>query len=104
MAFYAAFPFLMILAGRFGFLLTAITLSGLCLAASFAAYDFFGSFAVPAFLPIKLPVFLAGMLIAAALKAPRPQGWLLITCAFGLVILPIHPVPYGLTQISIRLA
>jgi peptidoglycan/LPS O-acetylase OafA/YrhL len=74
MAFYAAFPFLMILAARFGFLLTAIGVSGLCLAASFAASDFFGTFAVPAFLPIKLPIFFAGMLIAAALKAPRLQA------------------------------
>jgi len=103
MAFYAAFPFLMILAARFGFLLTAIVVSGLCLAASFLAYDFFGSFAVPAFLPIKLPVFFAGMLIAAALKAPRLQAWLFIACAFGLVMLPVHPVPHGLSQTGIRL-
>jgi peptidoglycan/LPS O-acetylase OafA/YrhL len=103
MAFYAAFPFLMILASRFGFLLTAIAVSCLCMAASFLAFDFFGSFAVPAFLPIKLPIFLAGMLIAAALKASRLQAWLLIACAFGLTILPIHPVVHGLTQVGVRL-
>jgi peptidoglycan/LPS O-acetylase OafA/YrhL len=103
MAFYAAFPFLMILVSRFGFLLTAIAVSCLCMAASYLAYDFFGSFAVPAFLPIKLPVFLAGMLIAAALKAPRLQAWLLIGCAFGLILLPVHPVQHGLTQVGVRL-
>jgi peptidoglycan/LPS O-acetylase OafA/YrhL len=103
MAFYAAFPFLMILVARFGFLLTAIAVSCLCVAASFLAYDFFGAFAVPAFLPIKLPIFFAGMLIAAALKAPRLQAWLFIACAFALTLLPVHPVAHGLTQVGVRL-
>jgi peptidoglycan/LPS O-acetylase OafA/YrhL len=103
MAFYAAFPFLMILVSRFGFLLTAIAVSCLCMAASFLAYDFFGAFAVPAFLPIKLPVFFAGMLIAAALKARGFQAWLLIACALGLIVLPVHPVSQGLTQVGVRL-
>lgn len=104
MAFYAAFPFVMILAGRFSMIATAIAGTILCLAASWTFPDFFGAFRQPSFLLIKLPVFFAGMLIAVSLSAPRRQIYLLIAVALCLVAVPIHPIGFSLSKMAIRIA
>ncbi len=66
MQFYLLFPFLMIVAKRFGYVLMAVGTLVLTVAAYFAFPQFFGSFPMPSFLPIKINLFLLGMLIAAA--------------------------------------
>ena len=60
MQFYAAFPLLFLILRRTGYLLTA--LAGL--AVMLAAKHWFGNFPEPSFLPLKLPLFLIGMLAA----------------------------------------
>lgn len=69
MQFYLAFPFIMLLMARFGPALAALALMALCAVAGWLAPGFFGSFPMPAFLPIKLYVFLAGMLMAYSRSA-----------------------------------
>ena len=63
MQFYAVFPFLMLLIARFGKYRTAIALAGACAFASAIAPTEFAGFTMPSFLPLKLYVFLAGILL-----------------------------------------
>ncbi len=83
MCFYAVFPFIMLLAKRFTLPLTALALTVLSIAILKLMPAYVAAFEQPAFLPLKLNVFLAGMLIAGArTRANR-------TCLFmiGLAIL-----------------
>jgi peptidoglycan/LPS O-acetylase OafA/YrhL len=70
MQFYAAFPFLMLVwrSGRTrSMVLGALALTAACLASTRIAWV--TSFTMASFLPLKLPVFLAGMLAAECLGA-----------------------------------
>src|SRR6185369_2600708 len=104
MAFYAAFPFLMIIAARFGLVLSAIVISVLCVALSRIAPGFYDAFQQPSFLPMKLPIFYAGMLLAAATRETGKRAWITVAIAFCLVLLPIYSLKNGAFQLTIRLA
>lgn len=104
MGFYAAFPFLMLLAGRSSMAVVAIVGSALCLVLSWIFPDFFRAFRQPSFLPIKLPLFFAGMLIAVSLSTPRKQTYFLIALALCLIAVPINPIPFSPSKTAIRLA
>ncbi|MBK8161354.1 MAG: acyltransferase [Rhodospirillaceae bacterium] len=104
MAFYAAFPCLMIAAGRFGFPTTAIVISGACLLASLLFSDFFRSFKQPSLLAIKLPIFWAGMLVAASLNAGGRQRWVLICSALLLCLLPVRGGGSAPLELAMRVA
>lgn len=74
MQFYAAFPFIMLLFRRFGAQKTSAVLIVLCAGIAYFFNDFCSAFILPSFLPLKLYMFVCGMLLAytpnkAALKS-----------------------------------
>jgi len=88
MSFYLAFPFLMLMFRRFGGALAAIGLTCVCVAFWIVAHDFVDRFDQPTLLLIKLPMFLAGMLIAVALGRPKEHAAPLLGLAILLAGLP----------------
>jgi peptidoglycan/LPS O-acetylase OafA/YrhL len=66
MQFYFVFPFLMLAVRRFGYVAMAVGTLVLTLCANAAFLGFFRSFPMASFLPLKINLFLLGMLIAAA--------------------------------------
>lgn len=104
MAFYAAFPFLMLLVARFGFIATAIGAALACHLLSLAFPGYFTAFQEPSMLALKLPIFLAGMLVAASLPAVGSRRLLLLAVAAVICLMPVRGAPaFGLAP-EIRLA
>ncbi len=66
MQFYLLFPFIMLLVMRYGFAVSAPLLMVVCLAARWLFPDYFNAFPMPSMILIKLPLFIAGMLISHA--------------------------------------
>jgi len=64
MQFYLAFPFLMLSIARFGMLRAGLGVMAACLALRALLPGFFNAFEMPAFLPLKLYVFVLGIWIA----------------------------------------
>lgn len=97
MQFYMAIPFIMILCKRIGFMASAAVLLIAASIAKFMFADFMDSFEMPTILPLKINLFLSGMLIAAALAAETRQMWLLVMTSVAMAILPLyHPTgPIG---------
>jgi peptidoglycan/LPS O-acetylase OafA/YrhL len=85
MQFYAAFPFVMIVMARFGALRTALVIASVCLLMRWA-FNGFWRFEMPSFLPIKMYMFLCGMLIASG----RARGKLLPSLLFSLAVTLIY--------------
>jgi len=73
MQFYLAFPLLMMAVARFGAVPTSVLLVLVCAWARWQWPGFFQRFEMPAFLPLKLYVFLIGMGIAIG-RAQRRLG------------------------------
>jgi len=87
MQFYLAFPFIMLLMARAGAALASLGLIAACALLDLLAPGFFHQFSMPAFLPIKLYVFLAGMLIAFSRRG-NARGLLLVALLYpGLQLL-----------------
>ncbi|HEX7642086.1 MAG TPA: acyltransferase [Burkholderiaceae bacterium] len=85
MQFYLAFPFMMLLAARLGAGLAAMLLIAACALAEALAPGFFSQFPMPAFLPIKLHVFLAGMLMSFARKDGKATMLLAVSLLYPCV-------------------
>lgn len=68
MQYYLIFPFIMLIIMRFGFAISAVMLMLFCLAARWLLPDYFNAFPMPSMILIKLPLFLAGMLISQAIR------------------------------------
>jgi len=83
MQFYLVFPFLMLIAARLGYVWMAAGTLVLDAAAYFVFHNFYGSFPMPSFLPLKMHMFLLGMLIAAAFHKNLRKG---------IVLLPLIPL------------
>lgn len=66
MQFYLLFPFIMLLVMRYGFTVSATLLMVVCLAARWLFPAYFNAFPMPSMILIKLPLFIAGMLISHA--------------------------------------
>ncbi len=73
MQFYLAFPFIMLLMARIGTMLATLLLIAACAAAGWLMPEFFSQFPMPAFLPIKLYVFAAGILLAFARRSDEAR-------------------------------
>ena len=86
MQFYAVFPFAVLLAGRLGWIRTALCVSILSVSIALLAGALGAAYPMPSFLPLKMHLFAAGMLIAAALE--RQQAACLAAAAV-LVAIPI---------------
>ncbi|WP_018238248.1 acyltransferase [Ensifer sp. BR816] len=89
MQFYAAFPFVMLLLKRCGWLRGALFTSAIAAAIASTAGLVGVHFPMPAFLPLKMHVFLCGMLLALGLDAERSRAFLYGGAALALVLLPI---------------
>ncbi len=68
MQYYLLFPFIMLIIMRFGFSISAAMLMLFCLAARWLLPDYFEAFPMPSMILIKLPFFIAGMLISQAVR------------------------------------
>ncbi|MCK8783869.1 acyltransferase [Roseomonas sp. NAR14] len=90
MQFYAVFPLLILLAGRFGWLAAAPMIAGCALAVAMLLAASAIVFPMPSFLPLKMHLFLCGMLIAAA-----PVGAAGRLVAFLAVIALLASLPIG---------
>ncbi|MBB4235107.1 acyltransferase family protein [Rhizobium esperanzae] len=88
MQFYAALPFILIVVGRLGWLkglLITVLLANV--AALVVQHRFY--FPMPSFLPLKMHVFAAGMLLAGALWMPHRRAYLSFGLALLLVLIPV---------------
>lgn len=93
MQFYAAFPFIYLIARRMGWAIAMVSLAA-CGAAIAIGLNAAGiGFPMPAFLALKIHVFAAGMLVAAALNTGRNTMALYLALALALVAVPIGGNP-----------
>jgi len=89
MQFYAVFPFLMLLARKIDWLLTVLLIVCASIAIVFLTGYAGVHFPMPSFLPLKMHLFLCGMLIAADTREDRTRLWLQIGAAVLLAAIPI---------------
>ncbi|WNN73395.1 acyltransferase [Kluyvera cryocrescens] len=66
MQYYALFPFIMLLAKKFGFAKISIISMCLCILINYLLPDYFSKFSMPSMIAFKLPLFISGMLIYKA--------------------------------------
>ncbi|MGO8104328.1 acyltransferase family protein [Rhizobium leguminosarum] len=90
MQFYVALPFLMIIIGRVGWLKGIVGIAILSVVTALAVHRLGVRFPMPTFLPMKMHVFAAGMLLAGALwMKPNRRAYLAFVIATLLVLIPI---------------
>ncbi|CCG88345.1 acyltransferase family protein [Erwinia piriflorinigrans] len=68
MQFYMLFPFIMLIAGRFGYARSLLAIMLLCIIGKFVFRDYYEAFKMPSLILIKLNIFLSGMLLAEAVR------------------------------------
>lgn len=71
MQFYAVFPALMLLTRRWGWVFTTLLMALLAAAVTHATWHLAIRYPMPSFLPFKLDIFLAGMLVAQCCRESR---------------------------------
>lgn len=71
MQYYLLFPFMMLLVMRLGLGISAALLMIGCLAARWLLPDYFEAFPMPSMILIKLPLFIAGMLVSQAVRTRK---------------------------------
>ena len=89
MQFYAVFPFLMLLTRKIDWLLTTLLIGCASIAIVVLTRRAGVHFPMPAFLPLKMHLFLCGMLIAADIRENRARPWLQIGGVALLAALPL---------------
>lgn len=89
MQFYAVFPFLMLMTRKIDWLWAALLI--VCTSITIALVTRYAgvNFPMPSFLPLKMHLFLCGMLIAADTRDSRTRLWLQIGGAAFLATIPI---------------
>src|SRR3546814_17336461 len=89
MQFYLLFPFLSLLGRRFGWITSALIAAGGGVAVALLAGAAGLDYPMPSFLPLKLQLFLAGMLLATGADESRARLWLRLGAAMLLAAIPI---------------
>ncbi|MBX5041052.1 acyltransferase [Rhizobium lentis] len=89
MQFYAALPFIMIVLGRLGWLKGMLVAVGLAVIAALAVHRLGFRFPMPSFLPMKMHIFAAGMLLAGALWMSQGRAYLAFALSALLVLIPL---------------
>ncbi|WP_121119768.1 acyltransferase family protein [Croceibacterium ferulae] len=91
MQFYAVFPAIVLLARKVGWIggSSLAGIAGVIVAATVAKMGM--QFPMPSFLPLKLHVFIAGMLVAAARLRPGRASLLYLAASASFAMLPIGP-------------
>jgi peptidoglycan/LPS O-acetylase OafA/YrhL len=89
MQFYAVFPVLMFLTRKIDWLWTTLLIVGASIAILVLTRHTGVHFPMPSFLPIKMPLFLCGMLIAADTRENRTRLWMQIGGAALLAAIPL---------------
>ena len=77
MQFYAIFPLLMLLIRRTSYATVAIAVCVLAAGGAVIFPHWYASFTFPAFLPLKIDLFVVGMLIAARMHHAATAAWVL---------------------------
>lgn len=90
MQFYMLFPLLHLVAGRVGFIPLSIGATVMTAILWLAMPAFLRGFAEPAFLPLKINLFLAGMMISASMFSRTP--WRLFAGALTMAALPLDGI------------
>ena len=89
MQFYAALPIIMIVLGRLGWIKGMVVTVGLAIGAALLVQRLGFRFPMPSFLPMKMHIFAAGMLLAGALWMPQARAFLTFVFATLLVLIPL---------------
>ncbi len=89
MQFYVALPIIMIVLGRFGWLRGMMLTVGLAVMSALVVHRIGYRFPMPSFLPLKMHVFAAGMLLAGALWMPHQRAYLALAISAAFVLIPI---------------
>ncbi|MBB4194889.1 peptidoglycan/LPS O-acetylase OafA/YrhL [Rhizobium aethiopicum] len=89
MQFYAALPFIMIVLGRLGWLKGMLVTVGLAVTAAWVVHHLGFRFPMPSFLPMKMHIFAAGMLLAGALWMSQGRAYLAFAISALLVLIPL---------------
>ncbi|MDG4883011.1 acyltransferase [Mesorhizobium sp. WSM4884] len=101
MQFYGVFPALMLLVRGFGWVWGALFVAALGGLAVVALSMVSIHFPMPSFLPLKIQVFLCGMLLAGVAHQRRPRPLLHLALAMALAAIPFGG-GYGLSKFLIR--
>ncbi|TPI78032.1 acyltransferase [Mesorhizobium sp. B2-8-9] len=101
MQFYAVFPALMLLVRRFDWIWSAILVAAIGGLAVMILKSLSIHFPMPSFLPLKIQVFLCGMLLAGVLAQSQPRPLLHLALAMALAAIPFGD-GYGLSKFLIR--
>lgn len=96
MQFYLAFPFILLLLRKIGFVAGSVLLTLAAAALWLPFGDWLGRFDpdTPALLPLKLNMFLAGMLVMKARGLEGRGRWALVLVAAVLAAIPVAPVAH----------
>lgn len=101
MQFYAVFPALMLLVRRFDWVWSAIVVAALGAFVVMILNAISVHFPMPSLLPLKIQVFLCGMLLAGVLGQRQPRPLLHLALAMALAAIPFGD-GYGLSKFVIR--
>ena len=102
MQFYAAFPALMLLTRRLGWIVGAAIITAISVAIVIAVTRAGVAFPMPSFLPLKIPFFLVGMLCAAGIGQSRGKVAVYLAMAVLLAAIPMLGNEFG--KLAVRLA
>gem|GEM_PF-162693 len=101
MQFYAVFPAVMLLMRWLGWIRSAVLVAVLGCLIVFAMGRLSIHFPMPSFLPLKMQIFLCGMLLAGVVHQSRPRPLLYLALAVLLAALPFGG-DYGLGKLLVR--